>query len=106
MQNARECQAQAHTLKGKIVLMRPARQLAIGDKPLFRRLTAEELAEEERLTGAETNPDVPAYLRRPPLPGAKPRMEAPNFAALAEGCRSLNACLSSAAVALAIYPKY
>src|SRR5688500_12542784 len=71
MQNAKECQAQADNLKGIIVLMRPARPIALADKPLFRRLTSEELAEEERSTGTETAPDVPAYLRRPPLPGAK-----------------------------------
>ena len=56
----------------QIVLMRPARNLLPAETPLFRRLTAEELAIEGAATGEET-PDTPAYMRRPRPPGTKPR---------------------------------
>ena len=103
MQTAADCQAQTANLNGKIVLMRPPRTLQPADAPLFRRLTAEELATAEAATGEET-PDSEVYLRRPPPPGTKPRTQLPDFAALAEARRTLNACLSSSGVALAIYP--
>ena len=80
MQNASECQAQVDNLKGKIVLMRPPRQLGLADKPLFRRLTAAELAEEESVTGTEMS-DMPGV----PSPSTAARGETANRTAELRG---------------------
>ena len=69
MQTAADCRAQTANLNDKIVLRRPARNLLPAETPLFRRLTAEELAIEEAATGEET-PDTPAY-----MPGVRARPE-------------------------------